>query len=98
MLSPMEAALAIFGCYDDPVVVNIANSLAGVSGFSVVIRPPSDNPALTLLCVKLFGPLTLTDISPDLATLIHIMDLFNLRILLVMMTRKEGMVVKMRRP
>ncbi|KAJ7898421.1 hypothetical protein B0H13DRAFT_807012 [Mycena leptocephala] len=49
MLSPTEPALAIFGCYDNPVVVNIAESLAGLSGFPVVIRPPSDNPALTLL-------------------------------------------------
>jgi hypothetical protein len=53
MLSPTEPALAIFGCYDNPVVVNIAESLAGLSGFPVVIRPPSDNPALTLLSVKI---------------------------------------------
>ncbi|KAJ7872402.1 hypothetical protein B0H13DRAFT_1028668 [Mycena leptocephala] len=49
MLSPTEPALAIFGHYDNPVVVNIAESLAGLSGFPVLIRPLSDNPALTLL-------------------------------------------------
>jgi hypothetical protein len=54
MLSPTEPALAIFGCYDNPVVVNTAESLAGLSGFPVLIRPLSDNPALNLLCVKLF--------------------------------------------
>jgi hypothetical protein len=56
MLSPTEPALAIFGCYNNPVVVNIAESLASLSGFPAVIRPPSDNPALTLLCVNCFAP------------------------------------------
>ncbi|KAJ7224898.1 hypothetical protein C8J57DRAFT_1390645 [Mycena rebaudengoi] len=49
MLSPTKPALAIFGAYNEPVVVNMAQTLAHSSGFPVVIRPPSDNPALTLL-------------------------------------------------
>ncbi|KAF7358454.1 hypothetical protein MVEN_00895900 [Mycena venus] len=49
MLSPIEPALAIFGCCDDPLVVNMAQSLADLSAFPVVIRAASDNPALTLL-------------------------------------------------
>ncbi|KAF7358457.1 hypothetical protein MVEN_00896200 [Mycena venus] len=49
MLSTEEPALAIFGCYEDPAFANIAKSLAHLSGFSVVIRSGSDNPALTLL-------------------------------------------------
>ncbi|KAJ7859320.1 hypothetical protein B0H14DRAFT_2746942 [Mycena olivaceomarginata] len=49
MLSPTKPALAIFGSYNEPVVVNMAQTLAHSSGFPVVIRPPSDNPALTLL-------------------------------------------------
>ncbi|KAJ6566209.1 hypothetical protein B0H19DRAFT_707654 [Mycena capillaripes] len=49
MLSPTEPALAIFGSYTEPVVVNMAQALAQSSGFPVVIRPSSDNPALTLL-------------------------------------------------
>ncbi|KAJ7812308.1 hypothetical protein B0H14DRAFT_3879711 [Mycena olivaceomarginata] len=49
MLSPSEPALAIFGCWDNPMIVNMAQSLAEVSGFPAVIRPTSDNPALTLL-------------------------------------------------
>jgi hypothetical protein len=56
MLSPFEPALAIFGWNDSPVVVGMAQKLAEVSGLPVVVRPPSDNPALTLLCVKLFIP------------------------------------------
>jgi hypothetical protein len=54
MLSPTKPALAIFGGYNEPVVVNMAQTLAHSSGFPVVIRPPSDNPALTLLCVRCF--------------------------------------------
>ncbi|KAJ6456935.1 hypothetical protein C8R45DRAFT_1033910 [Mycena sanguinolenta] len=49
MLSPEEPALAIFGSYEDPTVVNMAKSLAEASGFPVVIRPNCDDPALTLL-------------------------------------------------
>ncbi|KAF7369662.1 hypothetical protein MVEN_00297300 [Mycena venus] len=49
MLSPEEPALAIFGSYNEPVVVNMAQTLADSSGFPVVIRTTSDNPALTLL-------------------------------------------------
>ncbi|KAF8145816.1 hypothetical protein K438DRAFT_539574 [Mycena galopus ATCC 62051] len=49
MLSPEESALTIFGSYDDLTVVVMAQSLAELSGFPVVIRPASDNPALTLL-------------------------------------------------
>ncbi|KAF7358456.1 hypothetical protein MVEN_00896100 [Mycena venus] len=49
MLSPRKPALAIFGCYNEPVVVNMAQTLAHSSGFPVVIRPSSDDPALTLL-------------------------------------------------
>ncbi|KAJ7902455.1 hypothetical protein B0H13DRAFT_2335501 [Mycena leptocephala] len=49
MLSPAEPALAIFGNFEDPIIVNMADSLADLSGFPVVIRPSSDNPALTLL-------------------------------------------------
>ncbi|KAJ7920012.1 hypothetical protein B0H13DRAFT_2319930 [Mycena leptocephala] len=49
MLSPEEPALAIFGSYNEPVVVNTAQSLADSSGFPVVIRPACDYPALTLL-------------------------------------------------
>ncbi|KAJ7258643.1 hypothetical protein C8J57DRAFT_529309 [Mycena rebaudengoi] len=46
MLSPTEPALAVFGSYNDPVVVNVAQTLADSSGFRVVVRPASDNPAL----------------------------------------------------
>ncbi|KAF7350135.1 Transcriptional regulatory protein pro-1 [Mycena venus] len=49
MLSPSEPALAIFGSFDDPIVVNMAESLAVLSAFPVVIRPSDGNPALTLL-------------------------------------------------
>ncbi|KAF8198177.1 hypothetical protein K438DRAFT_701570 [Mycena galopus ATCC 62051] len=49
MLSPTEPALAIFGHHNDPVIVQMAESLADLSRFSVVIRPANDNPALTLL-------------------------------------------------
>jgi hypothetical protein len=56
MLSPAEPALAIFGNFEDPIIVNMADSLADLSGFPVVIRPSSDNPALTLLCVQFFIP------------------------------------------
>jgi hypothetical protein len=52
MLSPAEPALAIFGSFEDPIVVNMAGLLADLSGFPAVIRPSSDNPALTLLCVQ----------------------------------------------
>ncbi|KAJ6540483.1 hypothetical protein B0H19DRAFT_1077893 [Mycena capillaripes] len=52
MLSPAEPALAIFGWNNVPVV---AQSLAEASGFHVVVRPPGDNPALTLLCRNLFA-------------------------------------------
>ncbi|KAJ6559878.1 hypothetical protein B0H19DRAFT_106561 [Mycena capillaripes] len=48
MLSPTKPALAIFGS-NEPVVVNMAQSLADSSGFPVIIRPATDNPALTLL-------------------------------------------------
>jgi hypothetical protein len=56
MLSPTEPAFAIFGHHNDPVVVQMAESLADLSGFSVVIRPPNDNSALTLLCVNVSIP------------------------------------------
>ncbi|KAF8190596.1 hypothetical protein K438DRAFT_912741 [Mycena galopus ATCC 62051] len=49
MLSPEEPALAIFGFYQNPTVIEMAQSLADSSGFPVVIRPPEDNPELTLL-------------------------------------------------
>ncbi|KAJ6522682.1 hypothetical protein DFH09DRAFT_1097070 [Mycena vulgaris] len=49
MLSPEEPALAIFGCYENPTVVNMAQSLADLSGFPVVIRLSDNNPGLTLL-------------------------------------------------
>lgn len=52
MLSPGEPALAIFGSFGDPIVVNMADSLAELSGFPAVIRPSSDNPGLALLCVQ----------------------------------------------
>jgi hypothetical protein len=52
MLSPEEPSLTIFGCFQNPTVVNMAQSLAELSGFPVVIRPSGDNPALTLMCVK----------------------------------------------
>jgi hypothetical protein len=64
MLSPEEPALAIFGCYDEPTVVNMAESLADLSGFPVVVRPPSDNPAFTLLCARLFIPHPILRYSP----------------------------------
>jgi hypothetical protein len=54
MLSPTEPALAIFGYYNEPIIVNMAQTLAEASGFAVVIRPAGDNPALTLLCGRLF--------------------------------------------
>jgi hypothetical protein len=97
MLSPTEPALAIFGHYDNPVVVNIAESLAGLSGFPVVVRPPNDNPALTLLCVEFFcsvGFNTYTGIHPALGTLIHIMHQFNLGTPVIALTR-EVMVMAM---
>ncbi|KAJ7245671.1 hypothetical protein B0H12DRAFT_783486 [Mycena haematopus] len=49
MLSPAEPALAMFGWDNDPVVVNMAHMLSEASGLPVVVRPPHDNPALTLL-------------------------------------------------
>ncbi|KAJ7849700.1 hypothetical protein B0H14DRAFT_866234 [Mycena olivaceomarginata] len=49
MLSPSKPALAIFGSYNEPVVVNMAQTLAHSSRLPVVIRPAGDNPALTLL-------------------------------------------------
>ncbi|KAF8171557.1 hypothetical protein K438DRAFT_191867 [Mycena galopus ATCC 62051] len=49
MLSPTKPALANFGRYNESVVVNMAQNLAEASGFPVVIRPATDNPALTLL-------------------------------------------------
>lgn len=59
MLSPTEPAFSIFGANHSTFVVNIAHSLAEVSGFPVVVRPPSDNPALTILCVISFCSVTL---------------------------------------
>jgi hypothetical protein len=56
MLSPEEPSLAIFGCYRNPTVVDMAQSLAELSGFPIVIRPSGDNPALTLMCVKNWVP------------------------------------------
>ncbi|KAJ6506738.1 hypothetical protein C8R45DRAFT_1175917 [Mycena sanguinolenta] len=49
MLSPQEPALAIFGSYENPTIVNMAQSLAEHSGFPVVIRPACDDPTSTLL-------------------------------------------------
>ncbi|KAF8190627.1 hypothetical protein K438DRAFT_913584 [Mycena galopus ATCC 62051] len=49
MLSHQEPSLAIFGPCEDPMMLNVAQSLADFAGFPVVIRPASDNPALTLL-------------------------------------------------
>ncbi|KAJ7266619.1 kinase-like domain-containing protein, partial [Mycena rebaudengoi] len=49
MLSPEESSLAIFGSYRNPTVVGKAQALAELSGFPVVIRPPGDNPVLTLI-------------------------------------------------
>ncbi|KAJ6589589.1 hypothetical protein B0H19DRAFT_239316 [Mycena capillaripes] len=49
MLSPFEPALAMFASVANPMVVNMVQSLAESSGFPVVLRPPGDNPALTLL-------------------------------------------------
>ncbi|KAJ7835962.1 hypothetical protein B0H13DRAFT_192593 [Mycena leptocephala] len=49
MLSPTKPALVIFGCHNEPIVVNMVQSLANLSGFPVVIRPSDDNPALTLV-------------------------------------------------
>ncbi|KAJ7320995.1 hypothetical protein DFH08DRAFT_385109 [Mycena albidolilacea] len=49
MLSPEKPALAIFASHKDPKYLNMAQSLAESSGFPVVIRPASDNPASTLL-------------------------------------------------
>ncbi|KAJ7614929.1 hypothetical protein FB45DRAFT_1035728 [Roridomyces roridus] len=48
MLSPQEPALALFG-WNDPRITAMAQELAEVSGFPVMIRPPSDNPALSAL-------------------------------------------------
>ncbi|KAJ7859322.1 hypothetical protein B0H14DRAFT_632460 [Mycena olivaceomarginata] len=60
MLSPEEPALAIFGYYNEPVVVNMAQSLAESSGFPVVIQPSHSNPALTLFsqpcCIEWNSP------------------------------------------
>jgi hypothetical protein len=56
MLSPTKPALVIFGSYNEPVVVNMAQTLAHSSRFPVVIRPDSDNPAFTLLCVQFSVP------------------------------------------
>jgi hypothetical protein len=56
MLSPTEPGLAIFGSYNESVVVNMAQTLAEASGFPVVIRPATDNPALTLLYAQLSVP------------------------------------------
>ncbi|KAJ7616161.1 hypothetical protein DFH06DRAFT_1145666 [Mycena polygramma] len=49
MLSPVEPALVLFGSSDDPIVVNMARSLAASSGFPVVVRSSNDNLASTLL-------------------------------------------------
>ncbi|KAJ7202438.1 hypothetical protein C8J57DRAFT_1735729 [Mycena rebaudengoi] len=49
MLSPEESSLAIFGSYQNSTVVGKAQALAEFSGFPVVIRPPGDNPVLTLI-------------------------------------------------
>jgi hypothetical protein len=56
MLSPTKPGLAIFGHYSEPVVVNMAQTLAHFSGLPVVVRAASDNPALTLLWVRLLIP------------------------------------------
>ncbi|KAF8190603.1 hypothetical protein K438DRAFT_913029 [Mycena galopus ATCC 62051] len=57
MLSPEESALAIFGSYKDPTVSDMAQRLADLSRFPVVIRPLEDNPALTLLHTSPVDPL-----------------------------------------
>ncbi|KAF8210703.1 hypothetical protein K438DRAFT_96646 [Mycena galopus ATCC 62051] len=49
MLSPTKPALAIFGRYNEPIVINMAQAIADLSGFPVVTRPVGHNPALTLL-------------------------------------------------
>ncbi|KAF8190612.1 hypothetical protein K438DRAFT_1763074 [Mycena galopus ATCC 62051] len=49
MLSHQEPSLAIFGPYEDPMILNVAQSLADFAGFPVIIRPASDDPTLTLL-------------------------------------------------
>ncbi|KAK7001430.1 hypothetical protein R3P38DRAFT_1795411 [Favolaschia claudopus] len=49
MLSPEESAIAIFGSFRDPVIVQTAQSLADASGFPVMIRPSDDTPTSTLL-------------------------------------------------
>jgi hypothetical protein len=89
MLSPEEPALAIFGYYHNPTIVNMAQSLADSSGFPVVIRPSDDNPALTLLCVKLFIPCSTLNVHPEHLTLIRRMYLFNFTEPLAMTTRDE---------
>jgi hypothetical protein len=92
MLSPTEPALAIFGRYDNPKVMNIAESLAGLSGFPVLIRPLNDNPALTLLCVELCCSVvfnTYAGHSTDLVTLIRIVHRFKFGTPLGTMSREE---------
>jgi hypothetical protein len=54
MLLPTKPALAIFGHYSEPIVVNMAQTLAQFSRFPVIVRAAGDNPALTLLYVRLF--------------------------------------------
>ncbi|KAJ6509681.1 hypothetical protein DFH09DRAFT_1100736 [Mycena vulgaris] len=58
--------------YNEVVVVNMAQTrLAHSSGFPVVIRPTSDNPALTLLCM----PFALSRINGDTEIPIDLGDL-----------------------
>lgn len=56
MLSPDTPAFALFGSYNDPVVVDMAESLADSSRFPVTIRATSDNVASNLLCAQLCVP------------------------------------------
>ncbi|KAJ7038626.1 hypothetical protein C8F04DRAFT_1179640 [Mycena alexandri] len=69
MLSPEEPALAIFGSYENPTVVNMAQSLTKASGFPVVIRSACDNPALTLMYAYLFASLFMLTYSLAVPTL-----------------------------
>jgi hypothetical protein len=80
MLAPDEPALAIFGYYNDPKVVNTAQFLAESSGFPVVIRPACDNPTLTLLCAISFDLYSMLIIYPELGTLIHLTGLLSLEL------------------
>jgi hypothetical protein len=80
MLSPEEPALALFGSYENPMIGNMAKSLAELSGFPVVVRPASDNPAFTLLCAPLFIPhprLSEVFFRLELKTWTLIMDTIN---------------------